>query len=77
VIEVHREGDPIPPEALPTLFDPYARVRPEGEKSSDATLGVGLYIAHQIVLAHGGRIDVSSNAADGTTFRVVLPRAGA
>jgi hypothetical protein len=37
-------------------------------------LGLGLYIAQQIVEAHDGRIEVTSNAEDGTAFRVLLPR---
>ncbi len=40
------------------------------------SLGLGLYITKQIVDAHGGSIDVSSDeeACSGTTFRVRLPR---
>jgi signal transduction histidine kinase len=37
-------------------------------------LGLGLYIVRQLVLAHGGAIDVTSTDAEGTTFRVTLPR---
>ena len=37
-------------------------------------MGLGLYIAHEIVKAHGGRIDVASSGARGTAFTVCLPR---
>jgi two-component system sensor kinase FixL len=37
-------------------------------------LGLGLYIARQIVEAHGGRIDVEAEGGEGTAFRVELPR---
>jgi sigma-B regulation protein RsbU (phosphoserine phosphatase) len=38
-------------------------------------LGLGLYIVHQIVTAQGGRVEATSSAEEGTTFRVTLPRA--
>ena len=61
---------PIPKELLDTLFDPFRRGRsrehPEG-------LGLGLYIVREIVSAHGGTIDVTSNAME-TAFRISLPR---
>ena len=38
------------------------------------TLSLGLFIAHAIVIAHGGEIDVTSTAESGTTFEVALPR---
>jgi signal transduction histidine kinase len=69
VFEVHNRGTPIPVEAVPTLFDPFRRAdRRQGG------VGLGLYIVDQIVLAHGGTIEVSSNAETGTRFRVRLPR---
>lgn len=37
------------------------------------SIGLGLYICRQIVLAHGGTIEVASDA-QGTTFRFTLPR---
>jgi signal transduction histidine kinase len=39
-------------------------------------LGLGLFIACEIVWSHGGVIRVESSAAEGTTFRVTLPRTG-
>jgi signal transduction histidine kinase len=38
-------------------------------------LGLGLYSCNEIVVAHGGRIEVASKLKAGTTFRVVLPSA--
>ena len=62
---------PIPTERLATLFDPYRR----GDVSAKAHrsgLGLGLFIAQEIVRAHRGRITAASTAA-GTVFRVELP----
>jgi signal transduction histidine kinase len=46
----------------------------DGHATSGAGLGLGLYIAHEIVYAHGGTLTVSSSPADGTTFTFSLPR---
>jgi PAS domain S-box-containing protein len=67
--DVHNYGPPISPQLLPVLFDPFRRGRAGGRG-----LGLGLYIAHQIVVAHGGRLEVSSSEEAGTCFRVALPR---
>ena len=64
-------GGTIPPELLPYLFDPF-RGR-DREPGRDQGLGLGLFIVHQIVRAHRGRIEAHSQ--DGITqFRVELPR---
>ena len=68
VLEVHNAGNPIPPDALPHLFDPFRRASSEG-----GGLGLGLYIVEQVVKGHGGHIEVVSTSEAGTTFRVVLP----
>lgn len=68
-LEVHNLGPPIPPALLPRLFEAFER---GGEGGG---LGLGLYIAQQIVEAHGGTISVRSDAAAGTTFTVRWPRA--
>lgn len=70
VVEV-ANGGTIPPHLLDHLFDPF-RGR-EREPGRHEGLGLGLFIAHQIVAAHQGCIAVHS--ADGITrFRVELPR---
>ncbi len=68
VIEVHNEGAPIPAELIPSLFDAFSRT------TESRGLGLGLYITHEIVAAHGGRVTVSSSESDGTRFIVSLPR---
>ena len=74
VLTVHNEGTPIPPEALPHLFDAYQRAVSTRERGMDAGLGLGLYITWHLVRAHGGTVDVTSSAEAGTTFTVRLPR---
>jgi len=68
VLEVHN-GGVIPASVRDHLFDPFRR----GSRARDS-LGLGLYIVRQIVVAHGGTIDVISTEREGTTFRVRLPR---
>lgn len=73
VISVHNEGPPIPQAALSDIFEPMARGGPQGQRRP-SSLGLGLYIARQVVGAHGGRITVASTKGEGTTFRARLPR---
>jgi PAS domain S-box-containing protein len=71
---VRNGGRPIPPELLPVLFEPFRRGADTGNASHARGLGLGLYIAKQIVTAHGGEIEVHSTIEDGTTFAVRVPR---
>jgi hypothetical protein len=76
-VMVHNRGAVIPPEQLDGIFNPMkARQAPRKASAGGPTgsLGLGLYIAEQIVSAHNGRIAVESSAAGGTTFTVHLPR---
>ena len=72
VVEVSNQGDPIPADVLPFIFEPFRRAA-RRRKSPNGNLGLGLYIAQQVVFSHGGTLDVRS--ADGTTtFVMRLPR---
>ena len=71
--EVHNEGNPIPPDLMPLIFDPFRRAA-ERRRMKSAGLGLGLYLSLQIVREHGGDIEVDSSEAAGTTLRFSLPR---
>ena len=75
LLEVRNEGPPIPPETMPRLFEAFQRGDAGRTRNADG-LGLGLFIAQQIVEAHGGSISVRSTAAEGTTFTVRWPRKG-
>jgi sigma-B regulation protein RsbU (phosphoserine phosphatase) len=75
VVEIHNEGPPIAPDLLPRLFDPFRQGSPQVGRST-SSMGLGLYIADQVVRAHDGEIAVTSTADHGTTFKVTLPLAG-
>ena len=71
-IEVENKGRVIPSDRISGLF---VAMKGDGrERAGRRHLGLGLYIVHRIVDAHGGRIDVRSSAAHGTTFRITIPR---
>jgi signal transduction histidine kinase len=73
-LRVTNQGPSIPPEHLQTIFDPLVQLAPgEPAPSRSTNLGLGLFIAREIVLAHGGSIEAASSAKAGTTFTVRLP----
>jgi signal transduction histidine kinase len=64
-------------ERLDGIFNPLkgsTTPRTSSSSASTGNLGLGLYIAERIVVAHCGRIGVESSEAEGTTFTVHLPR---
>jgi signal transduction histidine kinase len=76
VIAVNNRGPVIPAEKLGDIFDPLVRIASHagGQGAERTSLGIGLFVSREIVHAHGGSVEVASNAADGTTFTVTLPR---
>jgi signal transduction histidine kinase len=72
VVDISNQGKPIPEDVLPFIFEPFRRAR-HYEKSATGNLGLGLYIAKQIVPS--GRGTLAAYSADGkTTFSMRLPR---
>jgi nitrogen-specific signal transduction histidine kinase/CheY-like chemotaxis protein len=65
--EVSDTGVGIAPDAIPHLYQPFYTTKLTGGT------GLGLAVAEQIVLRHGGSIDVDSPPDAGTTFRIRLP----
>ncbi len=69
VLRVRDTGPGIPPDELPRVFDRFFRGRGARARGS----GIGLTVARELVLAHGGDIAVESEPGRGTTFVVRLP----
>jgi signal transduction histidine kinase len=65
-VTVSDNGPGISEEKLPSIFDPYFTTKSEGS-------GLGLWIAQQIVTAHGGSLGVQNAPAGGAVFTMTLP----
>ncbi len=71
-IRVHNVGPAISPEDIPTLFEPFHRLK-RATESGRKGWGIGLTLVRGIVEAHQGNVWVESSFKDGTTFIVELP----
>ena len=66
VLRVQDNGPGIPADKLEEIFDPYFTTKPEG-------IGLGLWIARQIAVAHGGTLRTENAPAGGAIFTLLLP----
>jgi signal transduction histidine kinase len=66
-LQITDTGEGIASADRPRLFDPFFTTKPDGT-------GLGLAIAHNIMLAHGGSIDVDSEIGHGSTFTLVFSK---
>jgi two-component system sensor histidine kinase BaeS len=67
VISVTDTGEGIAPDLLPRVFERFVR----GPNSTGS--GLGLAIAHDVITAHGGKVDIESALGSGTTVRITVP----
>jgi len=73
VIEVRDRGIGIDAADLGRIFDPYYRAQ-FSDTQTRRGAGLGLTLVQQIVVSHGGRIEVDSATGVGSTFRMLFPR---
>ncbi len=74
ILSVANDGITIPADKIGMIFDPLTRGLPDGNTISPAGhLGLGLYITKEIVIAHGGTIEVTSSDLYGAVFPRPIP----
>jgi two-component system sensor histidine kinase HydH len=66
ILQVRDNGPGIPADKLDEIFDPYFTTKPEG-------IGLGLWIARQIAVAHGGTLRTENAPTGGAIFTLLLP----
>ncbi|MFC7786832.1 sensor histidine kinase [Rossellomorea sp. GCM10028870] len=74
IISVEDNGTGIDSESIQNLFNQY--YRGGNTKDSDNGSGLGMAIAHQLVSAHDGKVEVTSKLNTGTTIRLIFPHKG-
>ncbi len=72
-IAVTDYGVGIPAAEIPNLFQKFRQI--ERERYEQQGVGIGLYIARQLILLHDGDIEVESQPGEGSTFTIRLPAA--
>ena len=70
---VTNEGDGIPADKLPHIFDRFYRADTSRTSGQRSGFGLGLSLAKKIVELHGGELTVTSAVNQETTFRILLP----
>jgi len=68
-IRIRDNGTGIPEEVKEKIFNPFFTTKPSGEGT-----GLGLSMSHDIIVKHGGSIDVETEPGRFTEFKIVLPR---
>ena len=72
VIEVKDDGPGISKQDLPLIFNRHYKIDPSRSQDQGSS-GLGLAITKKLVEAQGGKIEVTSELGQGTTFRVLFP----
>ncbi|MET8790596.1 HAMP domain-containing sensor histidine kinase [Streptomyces pseudogriseolus] len=76
LLTVENTGEPVPPQLVPTLTEPFRRGT-ERVHTDHAGVGLGLAIVRSITRAHGGTLTLTPRPAGGLRITVELPTAGA
>ncbi len=76
VIEVADRGPGVADELALSIFQPFTRGETSRSRSDHDGAGLGLALAHHIVVQHHGTIDVSATPGGGATFTIRLPLEG-
>jgi len=71
-LSVRDQGIGIPEDSRAHLFERFYRATNVNARNISG-LGIGLFLVHEIVSAHGGTVEVSSQVGQGTNFTVCLP----
>lgn len=75
-IEVRDTGRGIPKEDLPRVTERFYQVDKSRSSGVGQSVGLGLAITREVILAHQGKMDIESTPGVGTTVRVTLPATG-
>ncbi len=73
IISFKDNGIGIDPKYMPKLFDKFYRV-PTGNKHTVKGYGLGLFYVKEMIVNHGGTIDVQSKTGKGTAFKIKMPQ---
>ncbi len=73
VIAVRNSGDPIPPDLLPHLFEPFQSSKPSQREGRQRCGGLGLALCRDLIEENDGAITVQSDPGQPTTFTINLP----
>ncbi|MBV9354183.1 MAG: HAMP domain-containing histidine kinase [Chloroflexi bacterium] len=72
-VSVSDAGPGVPPEQLPYIFERHVRAGTAADRTAPDGMGLGLPIAREIVVAHRGTLDASSEPGNGARFTIHLP----
>jgi len=73
VVDVRDNGQGIPPELLPHLFDGRLPVGNACPVDNTRSMGIGLGLCRTIAEAHGGTVSGRNDPAGGAVFTLTLP----
>lgn len=72
-LKVTDQGCGIEPSDQKKIFEPFGRIEKNRPTGGESSTGLGLFISHNIIAAHGGRLEVESISGKGSSFTMHLP----